>query len=138
MYKKCTPLQQKMLVDRALEARQNAYAPYSHFNVGAALLCEDGTVYTGCNIENQSYPAGICAERAALAAAVSQGQRRFSAIAVAGGDVPITPCGICRQALAEFGEMEVICSSAQKDFFSISLKELLPHGFCLADAQAKR
>ena len=67
-----------------------------------------------------------------------KGKGVFSAIAVAGGDVPITPCGICRQALAEFGDMEVICSSAQKDFFSISLKELLPHGFCLADAQAKR
>ena len=138
MQKKMSLLQQKKLVGQALEARRHAYAPYSHFAVGAALLCADGSVFTGCNIENQSYPAGICAERAALAAAVSQGKRGFAAIAVAGGDAPVTPCGICRQALAEFGEMEVICSSVQGDFFSIFLSELLPHSFRLAGGAEKQ
>lgn len=129
-----TPLQRQSLAAQALAAREHAYAPYSHFAVGAALLCEDGTVFTGCNIENQAYPAGICAERAALAAAVSHGKRRFLAIAVAGGAHPITPCGICRQALAEFGDLEVICSSTEGECLSFSLSELLPHGFCLEEA----
>ncbi len=96
------------LLNLALRARGNAYAPYSHFCVGAALLAEDDRVYLGANVENSSYPATLCAERAALASAVTDGARRFTAIAIAGGkegEAPLpacVPCGVCRQALSEF------------------------------------
>ncbi len=100
----------------ALDARQRAYAPYSHYLVGAAVLTADGVVVIGCNVENASYPATICAERVALTAAVAQGYRDFVAIAVAtlnGG----TPCGICRQVMAELGPtMIVYISDAQGKF----------------------
>lgn len=96
------------IITAARKARAFAYAPYSGYKVGAAILAEDGRIFTGVNIENASYPAGICAERAALSAAISAGCRRFSAIALcADGDV--TPCGICRQCLSEFGDMIVLC-----------------------------
>lgn len=120
------------LVRRAAEARKNAYAPYSGFAVGAALLCTDGTVFTGCNVENASYPAGICAERSALSAAVSAGKRRFAAIAVAAGENPTPPCGICRQALAEFGDLDVLCADQNGSRCRVfSLRELLPVSFSL-------
>ena len=96
------------LVKAARAAMQSAYAPYSGFLVGAAVLCEDGSVYTGCNVENASYGATNCAERTAIFKAVSEGKRRFSAIAICGGqdgvltDTPCAPCGICRQVLREF------------------------------------
>lgn len=122
------------LVQRAVEARRNAYAPYSGFAVGAALLCADGSVFVGCNVENGSYPAGICAERAALCAAVSAGKRCFTAIAVAAGDSPTTPCGICRQALSEFGGLDVICANHDGSVCrSFSLQELLPESFSFPD-----
>ncbi len=89
------------LADAALRAREHAYAPYSHYPVGAALLAEDGTIYTGCNIENATYGATLCAERTAIAKAVSEGARHFRAIAIATEDGG-TPCGICRQVLYEF------------------------------------
>lgn len=95
------------LLEMAKAAMRQAYAPYSGFSVGAALLCEDGTVFTGCNIENASFGATNCAERTALFKAVSEGRRRFTALAVVGGkggvcSEYVTPCGICRQALSEF------------------------------------
>lgn len=117
------------LVQSALGARQRAYAPYSHYLVGAAVLTNDGTVIVGCNVENASYPATICAERVALTAAVAQGHRDFTAIAVAtlnGG----TPCGICRQVMAELGPaMTVYISDATGNFRTTTVDELLPGAF---------
>ncbi len=115
---------------------EKAYAPYSGFCVGAALLCADGTVYTGCNIENAAYGVTNCAERTALFKAVSEGQRQFAALAVCGGkngiltDQLCLPCGICRQALREFcGEGFTIYVIGDKTVETYTLGELLPHGF---------
>lgn len=117
------------LVQAALAARQRAYAPYSNYWVGAAVLTSDGTVVVGCNVENASYPATICAERVALTAAVAQGYRDFTAVAVAtlnGG----TPCGICRQVMAELGPtMMVYISDAAGNFRATTVAELLPGAF---------
>ena len=92
------------LFDRAAEVSGRAYAPYSNFRVGAALLCDDGTVFTGVNVENRSYGLTICAERSAIVAAVTAGKRRFIALAVATPDAndPVPPCGACRQVISEF------------------------------------
>lgn len=127
----------RILVDAAIDAMSRAYAPYSHFHVGAALLDENGHIWQGCNIENASYPVTICAERAALAAAVSSGVRRFSAIAIVGGHEGkitelCTPCGICRQALAEFcvADMPVYLGRAD-GFDTLTVGDLLPHSFAL-------
>ncbi len=123
------PVRQQ-LIAAALDVRRRAYAPYSGYRVGAALLAEDGSVFAGGNVENASYGATICAERAAAVSAVSAGQRRFSAVAIAtanGG----SPCGMCRQVLFEFGpEMTVIMVDAAGAItFEGSLAELLPLGF---------
>lgn len=121
------------LVRLARAARANAYCPYSGYAVGAALLAVSGRVYVGANVESASYGATICAERAALAAAVSAGERRFAAIAVAAGDAPATPCGICRQLLAEFGDMTVIgAAAAGGGFVETTLAALLPAAFTAA------
>jgi cytidine deaminase len=121
------------LLAEAEAARIAAYAPYSQFQVGAALLADDGTVQRGCNVENASYPAGICAERAAIAAAITAGRRRFVAIAVAGPDgVAITPCGICRQVLSEFspdGRLRVIARDASGAIRATTIATLLPGAF---------
>ena len=110
--------------------RANSYSPYSGFAVGAALLAESGSVYVGTNCENASYGGTICAERAALTAAITAGERKFTAIAVAAGAHPITPCGICRQLLAEFGDMTVICAAGEGTEYKIlSLSALLPDAF---------
>jgi cytidine deaminase len=90
------------LIGCAYEARLNSYSPYSNYPVGAALLCADGSIYTGCNVENASYPAGNCAERTAVFKAVSEGKRKFKAIAIVGGKTLTSPCGVCRQVLREF------------------------------------
>lgn len=119
------------LVAVALKARENAYAPYSRFRVGAALECADGTVYTGCNVENAAYGSSICAERTALVKAVSEGRRAFTRLAVAGdsGD-PCWPCGACRQMLREFAaDLRVLCADRNGRFRAFALDELLPHGF---------
>lgn len=117
------------LVGHALSARQNAYAPYSHYLVGAALLLADGAVVLGCNVENASYGATICAERVALTAAVAQGKQTFVAMAVAtknGG----SPCGICRQVMAELGpDMTVYIANESGEFRTTSTAELLPDSF---------
>jgi len=125
-----TPAQQK-LIDAAQDVRQRAYAPYSHFQVGAALETEDGTIFKGCNVENLSYGATICAERNAVFQAVAAGHKKFKAIAViADLPTPITPCGMCRQVLGEFGgETEVICTNLKKDVMVSSVGALLPAAF---------
>lgn len=130
----------KELMKQAIEARKNAHCPYSGFAVGAALLCEDGTVYTGCNIENASYSPTNCAERTAFFKAVSEGKRRFLAIAIVGGskDAEILetcyPCGVCRQVMAEFCDAEafdVICGASCSEIEVFKLGELLPKSFQL-------
>lgn len=121
----------EVLRERAFAAMERAYAPYSRFRVGAALLASDGSVTEGCNVENASYPAGICAERAALAAAVTRGNRDFDVIVVATeADVPAPPCGICRQALVEFAPHLLVVSTTRAGRESRwTLDELLPNAF---------
>lgn len=124
----------EQLMQKAMEARKFAYAPYSRFSVGAALLAKDGTVYLGCNIENASFGATCCAERTALFKAVSEGCKEFSAIAVYSGNADTVPCGICLQALAEFcdlSEFRVICTSDRQSYRVCTLGELFPHAFAL-------
>ena len=119
------------LVKLAAAARENAYAPYSNFNVGAALATPNGKVYTGCNVENATYGLTVCAERVALWKAISEGEREFTAVAVVtASDPPATPCGACRQLLWEFcGDVEVTLSSTQGARESHRLADLLPHAF---------
>jgi len=119
------------LIKLATEARENAYAPYSRFKVGAALLASDGRVFTGCNVENATYGLTVCAERVALWKAVSEGEREFVAVAVvADGERPPSPCGACRQLLWEFcDDIEVITANLRGGRQSYHLSELLPHPF---------
>lgn len=121
------------LVTAAREARDAAYAPYSGYRVGAALESADGRIFRGCNVENASYPVGMCAEQAALGAAVTAGARSFRRLALAvSGAAPASPCGRCRQALAEFGTgLTVVSEGASGEREEWSLDELLPHGFSL-------
>lgn len=120
----------KELMKMAIEARQNAYAPYSHFSVGAALLTESGKVYTGCNIENASYGLTCCAERNAIFAAVGAGERRFKMLAVAADSPePVAPCGACRQVIAEFGIPLVVMGNLKEASKTMTAEELLPYGF---------
>jgi cytidine deaminase len=136
--------QKENLITLAMEARKNAYAPYSGYLVGAALLCADGSIFTGCNIENASYSATNCAERTAAFAAVAHGRRRFSAIAIAGGKGDETdyayPCGICRQVLREFSDpecMQVLICKSLTDYRETTLEELFPHAFGPDNLQTK-
>ena len=126
------------LLKMAYQARKNAYAPYSGFTVGAALLSKSGKIYTGCNIENASYGASNCAERTAFFKAVSEGEREFDAIAVAGGAgeerecAACAPCGICRQVMTEFCNPEtfqIYLDAGAGQVTSYLLKDLLPAGF---------
>ena len=121
----------RTLFEKAVKASENAYAPYSGFKVGAALLCSDGTVYTGCNVENAAYPLGNCAERTAIFKAVSEGKREFEAVAIAGSadddmSAPCYPRGACRQVMTEFCEedFKIVLSDT-----ILTLKELLPYTF---------
>ena len=126
---------ERELVGMARTAAKEAYCPYSHYPVGAALLAEDGTVFTGCNVENVSYGLSNCAERTAIFKAVSEGRRAFSAIAIAGGTKsPAFPCGACRQVLAEFCRPETVVLIATlrgRKIIRTTLRELLPFGFTL-------
>ena len=129
----------KELVLRAVTAREKAYAPYSGFCVGAALLTESGKVYTGCNIENAAYGPSNCAERTAIFKAVSEGCKEFDAIAVVGGlDKNVIdfcpPCGVCRQVMAEFckKDFKIIIARTVKDYRIFTLAELLPESFSLS------
>lgn len=136
----------KDLVRKAFEAQSYAYTPYSHFNVGAALLSKEGNVYLGCNIENAAYTPTNCAERTAFFKAVSEGVKEFEAIAIVGSnrDTKIgdgdycAPCGVCRQVMAEFCDPDtfnVILAKSYDDYVVLSLKELLPLGFTNKDLQ---
>lgn len=115
----------------AVAMLDRAYIPYSRFPVGAALECGDGTVFTGCNIENAAYGATICAERTAVAKAVSEGHRDFVRIVIAGRSADFcVPCGTCRQVLREFApDMEVICLNGAGEELCLTLEDLLPHSF---------
>jgi cytidine deaminase len=131
---KLSPEMLQKLIAEARKARQFAYAPYSHVQVGAALLAKDGTIFTGCNVEVSNFSATVCAERTAVVKAVSQGVQEFTAVAViADRPVPVSPCGQCRQTLNQFGpEMEVIMATTQSDEVEImSVSELLPRAFKL-------
>ncbi len=125
------------LIRSAMEARKKAYAPYSGYMVGAAVLTNELRIYTGCNIENAAYTPTVCAERTAIFKAVSEGWRRFKAIAVVGSPKGgITqyafPCGVCRQVMREFADADnfvVIVAKSEQDYQALTLRELLPEGF---------
>lgn len=131
-------MENKKLIDLAIEARKNSYCPYSNFAVGAALLCKNGKVYTGCNIENAAFGPGNCAERTAIFKAVSEGDRTFEKIAIAGSpkgkDItgPAHPCGVCRQVMQEFvnpAEFKILVAYDNENYKEYTLKELFPEGF---------
>lgn len=127
----------RALVDAAVAVASNAYVPYSDYPVGAALRAKNGTVYTGCNVENAAYPSGICAERTALVKAVSEGDRAFDLLAVVtrnGG----FPCGVCRQMLYEFApDLEIIIADLDGNLLAeTTLSKLLPEGFGPASLKA--
>ncbi len=128
----------QQLRQKALDARQNSYSPYSRFRVGAALLCSTGEVYTAANVENASFGLTVCAERIAVFKALSEGKRDFAAIAVAGsGEAPIVPCGACLQVLAEFAnDMKIIAVHDNSPDLCYSLKGLLPAAFRLDSGAA--
>lgn len=127
-----------LLCQQAAQAREQAYCPYSHFAVGAALLAQSGKVYTGCNIESAAYSPSICAERTAFAKAVSEGERGFTAIAIVGGKEGETckgecpPCGVCRQVMMEFCDPEtflILLKKNDSEYKEYTLSKLLPFGF---------
>ncbi len=125
------------LIKRAFEVQPKSYAPYSNFNVAAAVLCGSGKIYTGVNVENASYPAGICAERNAIFHAAAEGERQIKAIAIIGGPKGVvsdycSPCGVCRQVMREFGDPKkvlVIMAKSPTDYQEMTLEELLPLSF---------
>ena len=127
----------ELLAEKAIEAKEHAYVPYSHFRVGAALLTADGKIYTGCNIENAAYTPTNCAERTAFFKAVSEGVRDFRVICIVGGMNGVlsgytAPCGVCRQVMMEFCDPEtfqIILAAADGKYKIYRLKELLPEGF---------
>ncbi|NLK69731.1 MAG: cytidine deaminase [Clostridiaceae bacterium] len=126
----------EFLVNKALEARDNAYVPYSNFRVGAAVLTVDEKIFTGCNVENSSYGATICAERTAIVKAVSAGESELIAIAIASDSSSLTfPCGICRQVISEFAneDTKFICSNKNGEYKIYNMDELLPHAFSKDD-----
>jgi cytidine deaminase len=133
----------ELLIREAIEAMGAAYSPYSGYKVGAALLCADGTVYRGCNIENASYTPTVCAERTAIFKAVSEGKRKFTAIAICGGkDGVITglfpPCGVCRQVMAEFcpADFPIYLAGANGTWEMKTLAQMLPLGFSAEEHMA--
>ncbi len=130
----------KELVKKAIKAKENAYAPYSEFPVGAAILTEKGNIYTGCNIECASYGGTNCAERTAVFKAVSEGERNIRAIAIISNSEDYTyPCGICRQVLIEFGsDIEVIIAKSEDDFKIYTIDKLLPNSFSPEDLKKLR
>lgn len=121
----------KKLITEAEKARKRAYAPYSKFKVGAAVLSADGKIFTGCNIENASFGLALCAERVAIFKAISEGSTKFKAIAIIGDtDKPCSPCGACRQVISEFGEdIPLIMANLKGDVKIKKIKELLPEAF---------
>lgn len=120
------------LIHEARQAQQHAYAPYSHFAVGAAALGENGQIYTGCNVENSSYGLSICGERNAIFHAVASGCREFQALAIVGTSDFTMPCGACRQVMAEFHIPVIIVAAADDSYRVLTLEKVLPHAFSLA------
>jgi cytidine deaminase len=130
-------LSDEALLQLAHQARERAYAPYSGFSVGAALEADDGRVFTGCNVENASYPVALCAERGAVSAAVAAGARRFVRVAVSThASEPVAPCGACRQVLAEFGPHMRVVAQGSSGIVAWSLEDLLPARFVLRGTEA--
>lgn len=128
----------KNLIKKALEAKKMAYVPYSNFKVGAAIEMEDGSVYTGCNIETASYSPTNCAERTAIFKAISEGKRNIKKVVVVGDGEFTYPCGVCRQVIREFGkDAEVIVANSEENYREYTLEELLPHSFGPEDLQEK-
>ena len=124
----------QQLIECAIEARQQSYSTYSNFAVGAALLCEDGTIYKGCNIENASYGLTNCAERTAIFKAVSEDHRKFKALAVvADMEGPCAPCGACRQVMSEFNIPTIIMANLTGHVEIVSIEDLLPFSFSDCD-----
>ena len=120
----------KKLIERAIAALEKTYSPYSHFGVGAALVCEDGSIYEGCNIENASYGLTNCAERTVIFKAVSEGHTKFKALAVvADTEEPCAPCGACRQVISEFEIPQIILANLKGNYRLVNLDELLPFRF---------
>lgn len=130
-----TDAQRQALLEAADTAAERAYAPYSHFHVGAALLTEDGSIVAGCNVENVSYPLSVCAERTAVANAIVQGHKGFTAVAIVQGNAqvgheePCWPCGGCRQVLSEFNPELTVLFREAGGVRETSLRELLPYSF---------
>ena len=123
-------MNRESLIEKALEAKKNAYVPYSNFQVGAAIEVEDGSVYSGCNIENASYTPSICAERTAIFKAISEGKKEIKKIAIVGDGDMTYPCGVCRQVIREFGKnAEIIVANSKEDYKVYTLEDLLPHSF---------
>ncbi len=124
-------MDKKELIRAALAAREKAYTPYSNFKVGAAVLAEDGKLYSGCNIEIVSFGPTLCGERTAIFKAVSEGNRKIKAIAIVGDAKDLTyPCGVCRQVMREFGkDMLIIIAKSEDEYKEYSLDQLLPHSF---------
>ena len=124
-------MEAEKLIKMAIEAREKAYVPYSGFKVGAALLTKEGKVFTGCNIESASYSPTICAERTAIAKAVSEGYRDIDTIAIVGSLEKLSyPCGVCRQMMREFGEdIKIIVAKSAEEYKEYTIRELLPESF---------
>ena len=125
--------QEQELFALAKEARESAYAPYSDFKVGAALLGESGTIYLGCNVENASFGLTVCAERVALFKALSEGELVFKAIAIYAGSKSVPPCGACLQVMAEFGDLDILLFDSKGSYVKWRISELLPQAFRLND-----
>jgi cytidine deaminase len=122
------------LFEAAVKAREHSYSPYSHFAVGAAVRAKDGRIFTGCNIENSSYGLTVCAERNAIFAAVKEGVREFTCLCVtADTPQPVSPCGACRQVMAEFRIPEISLTNLKGDEKKVTLEELLPYAFDLEE-----
>lgn len=131
-------MENKLLIKKALEAKEKAYVPYSNFHVGAALITENDEIYTGCNIEIASYSPTICAERTAIFKAISEGQKKIKAIAIVGDNDFTYPCGVCRQVIREFGkDAHVIIANSEEDYREYKLEDLLPHSFGPEDLRDK-
>lgn len=133
-------IDKKTLIEKAFDAQKFCYTPYSNFNVGAALLCDDGTIYQGCNIENAAYTPTNCAERTAFFKAISEGRNKFTAIAIVGNKKGVkpgegnfcAPCAVCRQVMAEFCDLKtfkIIIAKSTEEYLEYTLDELLPLAF---------
>lgn len=132
-------MDEKKLIKAALKAKEGAYVPYSNFRVGAAVLTEDGKIYSGCNIEIASYSPTNCAERTAIFKAVSEGSRKIKAIAVVGDGDFTYPCGVCRQVLREFGQdAQILVANSEDEYRKYTLEDLLPHSFGPEDLRGEK